>query len=218
MLFHFASLGQSRTYRFTSGIVLAIALSNCPPHNSADPVFKSPGCLGLGSPNRQQAGHNVSGAELRNGLAPESWHSVHVQAGPPDMYGNHLLHRFFEQRYAIFVPNPRVNAICHGSAVFQSDLACFGERYYRVRTQTGVDRLTTYLTLRIAGPAGGGPTAWGASGPGTSSATAPYAVHQCCGQFQRYPTRTTTVSIWFCRVDMLELTASVLGGKPPVYD
>ena len=29
---------------------------------------------------------------------------------------------------------------------------------------------------------------------------------------------TSTVSIWFCRVDMLELTASVLGGKPPVYD
>ena len=28
----------------------------------------------------------------------------------------------------------------------------------------------------------------------------------------------STVSIWFCRVDMLELTASVLGGKPPVYD
>ena len=29
--------------------------------------------------------------------------------------------------------------------------------------------------------------------------------------------RTSTVSIWFCRVDMLELTASILGGKPPVY-
>ena len=29
---------------------------------------------------------------------------------------------------------------------------------------------------------------------------------------------TSPVSIWFCRVDMLELTASVLGGKPPVYD
>ena len=28
---------------------------------------------------------------------------------------------------------------------------------------------------------------------------------------------TSTVSIWFCRVDMLELTASILGGKPPVY-
>ena len=27
----------------------------------------------------------------------------------------------------------------------------------------------------------------------------------------------STVSIWFCRVDMLELTASILGGKPPVY-
>ena len=28
---------------------------------------------------------------------------------------------------------------------------------------------------------------------------------------------SSTVSIWFCRVDMLELTASILGGKPPVY-
>ena len=28
---------------------------------------------------------------------------------------------------------------------------------------------------------------------------------------------TSTVSIWFCRVDMLELTASIFGGKPPVY-
>ena len=27
----------------------------------------------------------------------------------------------------------------------------------------------------------------------------------------------STVSIWFCRIDMLELTASILGGKPPVY-
>ena len=27
----------------------------------------------------------------------------------------------------------------------------------------------------------------------------------------------STVSIWFCRVDMLELTTSILGGKPPVY-
>ncbi len=29
--------------------------------------------------------------------------------------------------------------------------------------------------------------------------------------------QTSTVSIWFCRIDMLELTASILGGKPPVY-
>ena len=30
-------------------------------------------------------------------------------------------------------------------------------------------------------------------------------------------TEASTVSIWFCRVDMLELTARILGGKPPVY-
>ena len=33
----------------------------------------------------------------------------------------------------------------------------------------------------------------------------------------RVKPHTSTVSIWFCRVDMLELTASILGGKPPVY-
>ena len=29
--------------------------------------------------------------------------------------------------------------------------------------------------------------------------------------------KPSTVSIWFCRVYMLELTTSILGGKPPVY-
>ena len=49
-----------------------------------------------------------------------------------------------------------------------------------------------------------------------SAAEAQDAIHRCLTD-NSCLTQASTVSIWFCRVDMLELTASILGGKPPVY-